>query len=63
LKTQKQINELRGTLCEHQSEKENTVNRETNELKMKIKNIKEEVTQDMENLRKKNKKHSGRPLQ
>jgi hypothetical protein len=34
---------------------------------MKIKNIKEEVTKDMENLRKKKqteiKKHSGRPLQ
>jgi hypothetical protein len=31
------------------------INTEINELKMKIKNIKEEVTQDMENLRKKNK--------
>jgi chromosome segregation ATPase len=30
------------------------INREINELKMKIKNIKEELTQDMENLRKKN---------
>jgi hypothetical protein len=34
---------------------------------MKIKNIKEEVTQDMENLKKResnrNTKHSGRPLQ
>jgi hypothetical protein len=33
---------------------------------MKIKNIKEEVTQDMENLIKENQtetKHSGRPLQ
>jgi hypothetical protein len=31
------------------------INKEINELRMKIENIKEEVTQDMENLRKKNK--------
>jgi hypothetical protein len=31
-----------------------SINRERNELRMKIDNIKEEVTQDMENLRKKN---------
>jgi hypothetical protein len=37
-----------------QSETENTINREINELRMKIDNIKEEVTHDMENLRKKN---------
>jgi hypothetical protein len=30
------------------------MNREINELRMKIDNIKEEVTHDMENLRKKN---------
>jgi hypothetical protein len=30
------------------------INRGINELKMKIKNIKEEVTHDVENLRKKN---------
>jgi hypothetical protein len=30
----------------------NTINREINELRMKIYNIEEEVTQDMENLRK-----------
>jgi chromosome segregation ATPase len=54
-KTQKQINELRGALNKHQSETENTINREINELKIKINNFKEEVTQDMENLRKKNK--------
>jgi molecular chaperone DnaK (HSP70) len=53
-KTQKQINELRGILNKHQIETENAINREINELKMKIKTIKEEVTQDMENLRKKN---------
>jgi ElaB/YqjD/DUF883 family membrane-anchored ribosome-binding protein len=51
-KTQKQINELRGSLNKHQSETEDTINREINELKMKIKNVKEEVSKDMENLRK-----------
>jgi chromosome segregation ATPase len=34
--------------------KQKTINRELNELKTKIDNIKEEITQDMENLRKKN---------
>jgi paraquat-inducible protein B len=51
-KTQKQINELIGALNKHQSETENSINREINKLKMKIDNIKEEVTNDMENLRK-----------
>jgi hypothetical protein len=40
-KTLKQINELRGLLNKHQSKTENTINREINELKMKIDNIKE----------------------
>jgi CTP:phosphocholine cytidylyltransferase-like protein len=67
-KAQKQTptNELIGALNKHQSETENTINREINELKMKIDNIKEEVIHDMENLRKKNEtntKHSGKPLQ
>jgi DNA anti-recombination protein RmuC len=53
-KTQKQINELIGALNKYQSETENTRNREITELKTKIDNIKEEVTHDMENLRKKN---------
>jgi hypothetical protein len=35
-KTQKQINELIGTLNKHQSEKENIINREINELRTKI---------------------------
>jgi sugar-specific transcriptional regulator TrmB len=35
-KTQKQINELRGDLNKHQSETEDTIIREINELKMKI---------------------------
>jgi uncharacterized protein involved in exopolysaccharide biosynthesis len=52
-KTQKQINELIGALNKYQSETENAINREINELRMKIDNIKEEVTYDMENLRKK----------
>jgi hypothetical protein len=54
-KTQKQINELIGALNKHQSETENNINREINELKMKIENIKEEVTHNMGNLREKNK--------
>jgi hypothetical protein len=54
VKTQKQIKELRGALNKQQSETEYTINGEINEFKMKIKNIKEEVTKDMENLRKKN---------
>jgi polyhydroxyalkanoate synthesis regulator phasin len=51
-KIQKQISEIIGTLNKHQSETE-YINREINELRMKIDNIKEEVTHDMENLRKK----------
>jgi uncharacterized protein involved in exopolysaccharide biosynthesis len=35
-KTQKQINELRGALNKCQSETEKTINREINELKMKL---------------------------
>jgi hypothetical protein len=42
-------------LYKYQSKKKNTINREINELRMKIDNIKAEVTHDMENLRKKNK--------
>jgi uncharacterized protein Yka (UPF0111/DUF47 family) len=52
-KTQKQINEFIAALNKHQSETENTVNREINELKTKIDNIKEEVTHDMEKPQKK----------
>jgi uncharacterized protein involved in exopolysaccharide biosynthesis len=40
-KPHKQINELTGGINKHQSETENTINREINELKMKIDNIKE----------------------
>jgi methyltransferase-like protein len=52
-KTQIQINEFIGVLNKHQSETENTIYREINELKTKIGNIEEEVTHDMKNLRKK----------
>jgi hypothetical protein len=52
-KTQKQINELIGAQNKHESETWNTINREINEFKMKVDNIKEEVTHDMENCRKK----------
>jgi hypothetical protein len=52
-KTQKEISELIGAINKYQSETENTINREINKLRTKIDNIKEEVTHDMENLRKK----------
>jgi hypothetical protein len=54
-KTQKQINAIVGSLNKHQSETENTINRQINELRMKI-NHKREVTHCMKNLRKKNEK-------
>jgi hypothetical protein len=41
-KTQKQINELLGALSKYQSETENTINKEINELRVKIDSIKEE---------------------
>jgi chromosome segregation ATPase len=53
-KTQNQIKELIGALNKYQTETENTINREINELRMKINSIKEEVTHYVENLRKKN---------
>jgi polyhydroxyalkanoate synthesis regulator phasin len=52
-KTQKQISEAIGTLNKYQTETEITKNREINELRAKIDNIKEEVTHKMENFRKK----------
>jgi hypothetical protein len=45
------MNEIIGALNKHQSETKNTINREINELRMKIDNIKEKVTHDAENLR------------
>jgi hypothetical protein len=41
-------------MYKHQSETKNTINKEINELRTKLDNIKEEMTQDVENLRKKN---------
>jgi hypothetical protein len=52
--TQKQINEFTGALKKKQGVTDNTINRNINDLKMKIENIKKEVTHYMENLRKKN---------
>jgi acetyl-CoA carboxylase alpha subunit len=43
-KAQKQIKETIEALYKHQSETKNKVNKEINELRMKIKNIKEEGT-------------------
>jgi hypothetical protein len=65
-KTQKTISELIEALNKYQSKTENTINKETNELRLKIDNIKEEETHDMENLRKKKEteiQHNGRPFQ
>jgi chromosome segregation ATPase len=53
-KTQKQINEIIAALNKCQTETKTTINREINELRSKIDNMKVEVTHDMENYRKKN---------
>jgi polyhydroxyalkanoate synthesis regulator protein len=53
-KAQEQIKEAIEALYKHQSETKNTINREIDELRSKIDNIKEEVTHAMENLSKKN---------
>jgi vacuolar-type H+-ATPase subunit I/STV1 len=53
-KAQEEIKETIEALYKHQSERENTMNKQINELRMKIDNIKEENSQDMEHLRKKN---------
>jgi uncharacterized protein Yka (UPF0111/DUF47 family) len=52
-KAQEQIKETIEALYKHQSETKNMINKEINELRTKIDTIKEEVTHDMENLRKK----------
>jgi SMC interacting uncharacterized protein involved in chromosome segregation len=54
-KVKEEIKENIEALYKHQSEIENSINKQINELRTKIDNIKEEMTQDMENLRKKNK--------
>jgi ElaB/YqjD/DUF883 family membrane-anchored ribosome-binding protein len=48
----KEISELIEAINKYQTATEKTINKEINELRMKINNIKEEVTHDMENLRK-----------
>jgi hypothetical protein len=53
-KAQKQIKETIEALYKHQSKTKNTINKKINELRIKMDNIKEQVTQDMENLRKQN---------
>jgi uncharacterized protein YbbC (DUF1343 family) len=65
-KTQKQVNEIIEDLKKHQTETETTINREINELRAKFDNIKEEVTYNIENLRKKEwnrNTENGKPLQ
>jgi uncharacterized protein YukE len=47
-KAQEQIKETTEALYKHQSETKNMINKEINELRMKIDNIKEEVTQTSE---------------
>jgi uncharacterized protein YPO0396 len=54
-KVQEQIKENIKGLYKHQSETQSMINKETNELRTTIDNIKKEVTQDMESFRKKNK--------
>jgi hypothetical protein len=54
MRRQKKISELIGALNKYHSVRENTINKEINELRTKFENNKEEVTHDMENLRKKN---------
>jgi exonuclease VII large subunit len=51
-KAQEQIKETIQALYKHQSETQDMINKDINELRMKIDNIKEEETQDMENLQK-----------
>jgi hypothetical protein len=51
-KAQEEIKETTEALYKHQSE--TMINKEINDLRTKTDNIKEEGTQDMENLRKKN---------
>jgi exonuclease VII large subunit len=51
-KAQEQIKEIIQELYKHQSETQDMINKDINELRMKIDNIKEEETQDMENLQK-----------
>jgi chromosome segregation ATPase len=53
-KAQEEIKETIEPLYKHRSESKNTINKEINELHTKIDNIREDGTQDMENIRKQN---------
>jgi DNA repair exonuclease SbcCD ATPase subunit len=53
-KAQEEIKEILEALYKHQSETKNVINKEINDLRKKIDNIKQEETQDMENQGKKN---------
>jgi hypothetical protein len=46
-KAREEIKETIEAMCNHQSETENTINKEISELRTKINNIKEEITQEM----------------
>jgi hypothetical protein len=48
-KAKEEIKETTEPLYKHQSEREHTMNKQINELRTKIDNIKQETTQDMEN--------------
>jgi membrane-associated HD superfamily phosphohydrolase len=65
-KAKEEIKETIEALYKYQSETKNTINKEINELRTKIDNIKEENTQDTENLRKTKRnriaKQNGRPI-
>jgi archaeosine-15-forming tRNA-guanine transglycosylase len=66
VKMQKKINEIIGTLNKYQTETEITINREINELRAKIYNIKEEVStlwKISEKIMKQKYKQNGRPFQ
>jgi chromosome segregation ATPase len=52
-KAKEEIKKTIEALYKHQSERENTINKQINELRTKIDNIKEEMTKDMKNIRKK----------
>jgi molecular chaperone GrpE (heat shock protein) len=54
VKAQEPIKEIIEALNKHQNETENTMKREINKLRPKIKNIKEEVIHNMLNLIKTN---------
>jgi hypothetical protein len=54
-KVKEQIKETIEAMHKHQIETKNMISKEINELRIKIDNIKEEVTQDMKNLKKRTK--------